>query len=45
MSFINAFRKWGVFHSDHEVNEMNDEQLQNFQHIVTYSSIFSVMVN
>ena len=40
-SLINASRKWGVFLSDHEVNEINkDEQLENFQHKVTDLNIF-----
>ena len=31
ISLINILREWGVFPSDHEVNEMKDEQLRNFQ--------------
>ena len=40
ISLINILRKWGVFPSDHEVNEMKDEQLQNFQHRSADSFIF-----
>ena len=32
ISLINILRKWVVFPNDHEVNEMKDEQLRNFQH-------------
>ena len=32
INLINTLRKWGVFPSDHEVNGMRDEHLQNFQH-------------
>ena len=35
ISLINALRKWAVFPSYHEVNEMNDEQLRNLTHKVT----------
>ena len=32
ISLNNTLKKWGVFPSDHEVSEMKDEQLRNFQH-------------
>ena len=40
ISLINTLRKWRVFPSDHEVNEMKDEQLQNLQHRIADLSIF-----
>ena len=40
ISLINILRKWGVFPSDHEVNEMEDEQLGNFQHRIADLYIF-----
>ena len=40
ISLINTLRKWGVFPSDHEVNEMKDEQLRNFQHRIADLYIF-----
>ena len=40
IGLINTSRKWGVFPSDHEVNELKDEQLQNFQHKVADLYIF-----
>ena len=32
ISLNNTLRKRGIFPSDHEVNEMKDEQLRTFQH-------------
>ena len=40
ISLINILRKWGVFPSDQEVNEMKDEQLRNFQHRIADLYIF-----
>ena len=40
ISLINTLRKWGVFPIDHEVNEMKDEQLRNFQHRIADLYIF-----
>ena len=40
ISLINILRKWGVFPSDHEVNEMKDEHLRNFQHRIADLYIF-----
>ena len=39
-NLINTLRKWGVFPSDHEVNEMKDEQLRYFQHRIADLYIF-----
>ena len=40
ITLINTLRKWGVFPCDHEVNEMKDEQLRNFQHRIADLYIF-----
>ena len=40
ISLINILRKWGVFPSDHEANEIKDEQLRNFQHRIADLYIF-----
>ena len=40
ISLINTLRKWGVFPSNHEVNEMQNEQLRNFQHKIAELYIF-----
>ena len=45
ISLINTLRKWGVFPNDHEVREMKDEQLRNFQHRKSQICIFLVTVN
>ena len=40
ISLIHTLRKWGVFAKDHEVNEVKDEQLRNFQHKIADLHIF-----
>ena len=40
ISLIKTLRKWGVFLSNHEVNEMKNEQLRNFQHKIAELYIF-----
>ena len=40
ISLINTLRKWGVFLSDHQVNEMKDGQLRNFLHKIANLYIF-----
>ena len=44
VSLINALKKWGFFPCDYEVNEMNDQQLQNFKFRNT-DLFFSVTVS
>ena len=40
ISLIDTLRKWGFFSSDHEVNEMKEEQLQNFENKIAVLYIF-----